>query len=449
MGDDLDLLPRLLDVAGTTGVTQYLVHGNHDFDFDAPSDDHSADSWRRLYGPEYYSATMGDVHLVVLDNVVYPCTEAEGEGREFCTEGDRPTYNGRVTERQMRWLEADLARVPEDKLIVLAHHIPFVSFVDSTSPKHQTDNLAEIHALIGDRPALSISGHTHTIENMRAGTEYAGWREAVNVGPLPFPHIIAGAASGAWWQGDFSIDGVPMSLQRLGAPSGYLELAFDGARFTDRYYGTGLDPERQMWVSFSTPDFRDWFDALMAWRSEDRATRDPVPPVNINDLPDTSILTPDELAGGSYLVANVWNGTDETQVSMRINNGEKLMLTRTQQGRGEAPKIGAEWADPFAAERQLMVARWAFESRSGDPEAQGFQAWQGRKLGPAPPQPQFSVADRSESLWRVRLPEGLPTGAHVAEVTVIFRDGSRAVERLPFEVREERPQPTWRSELWD
>jgi len=448
MGDDLDLLDRLLEVGAAAGAPQWLVHGNHDFDFDARSDAESADSWRRLYGPTYYAFEQGDVLFVVLDNVVYPCGEEDmtRPGHEFCA--DSTTYNGRITETQLAWLEALLNETPDDRLIVLAHHIPFVSFVDAGSSKHQTDDLDRIHALLEGRRALSLSGHTHTIENHSPGQSFTGWAENTGAGPLPFRHIIAGAASGSWYQGDFNVDGTPMSLQRMGAPSGVLMLDFDGADYVERYVGARIDPGRVKWTGVSTADFRTWFDALNAWRLEDAETRDPVPPVNLNDLPDPGIVTPADLAAGVFLTANVWAGSAETIVTAQLPDGRTLTMERTQTGDGEAPKIGADWADPVAAERQLMVGRHALQSRSGDERAQGFELWQGRSIGPGPAQPQRAIADRNMHLWRAALPADLPFGAHRITVTSTDRHARASTDVVILEVRESRPPQNFRSELW-
>ncbi|MFU8816476.1 MAG: hypothetical protein ACNA7W_14090 [Pseudomonadales bacterium] len=54
VGDDLDLLDRLLEIGAAVGAPQWLTHGNHDYDFDATDDAHSVDSWRRIFGPEYH-----------------------------------------------------------------------------------------------------------------------------------------------------------------------------------------------------------------------------------------------------------------------------------------------------------------------------------------------------------------------------------------------------------
>ncbi|MEO1038506.1 MAG: calcineurin-like phosphoesterase family protein [Pseudomonadota bacterium] len=451
MGDDLNLLNRLLQVGAKAGAPQWLVHGNHDFDFDASSDAHSADSWRRLYGPNYYAFEIGETLFIALDNVVFPCGQEDYEryGRSFCVESDWARYNGRVTDEQMHWLANLLEHTPQDRLIVLAHHIPFVSFVDAATAAHQTDNLADIFELLEGRPALSLSGHTHTIENHAPGQSFEGWNTQTGIDALAFRHIIAGAASGGWWQGDFAWDGDPMALQRMGAPKGVLMLDFEGGEYTERYVGSRIDPARGQWVDFNTPSFRSWYDALTEWRALDPQTRDPVPPVGINDLPDTRILTPDELAGGVYLTANVWVGSAETRVQARINDSAPFALERTQDGAGEAARIGAQWADPFATQRQLSVGRFSIESRSGDANAQGFQAFQGRQYGPAPAQPGRVLADRNMHLWRARLPADLPEGAHLMEVTSTDRNGQVYTDRIVFEVRSERPQPTWDGSLWD
>ena len=450
MGDDLGLLPRLLEVGSAAGAPQWLVHGNHDFDFDAESDADSADSWRRLYGPNYFAFEMGEVLFVALDNVVYPCGEDDlARGDAHCANPERKAYTGRVTDEQLSWLEGLIAETPTDRLIVLAHHIPFVSFVDSRSPQHQTDRLDRIHALLEGRPALSLSGHTHTIENHAPGQIFDGWTENTGTGPLPFRHIIAGAASGAWFQGDLNVDGLPMSLQRMGAPSGYLHMEFSGAAYRERYVGQRIDPERGQWVGLSTPGLRSWYETIMAWRAEDAATRDPVPPLSINDLPDTGILTPEDLAEGVWVTANVWNGSAETTVAAQLPDGRTLTLERTQSGTGEAPLSGAEWTDPFAVERQLSVSRYALESRSGEARNQGFEVFQGRSFGPAAPQPALVVTDRNMHLWRARLPQDLGEGAHRLTITSTDRNGLSYQDALIVEVRRERPAMRFRSELWD
>ncbi|MEM1381741.1 MAG: calcineurin-like phosphoesterase family protein [Pseudomonadota bacterium] len=450
MGDDLGLIPRMAELIGTLQAPQWWVHGNHDFDWDADFDEDSADSWRNLYGPNYYAFEIGEALFIVLDNVVYPCTriDAQRPGREFCVEGDEKLYNARITDEQMAFVENLLARTDEDKLIVFAHHIPFVTFVDMTSPRHQTDNVTDLYALVGEREALSLSGHTHTIEVLEPGDRFDGWEQAVGVKVLPFRHIVAGAGSGAWYQGDFAYDGTPMALQRLGGPKGWLKLEITGATYRETYIGANVGRERRMWTSVNTPIFRSWFRQIMAWRDQSPDQRDPLPPLSINDLPDVQILTPRDLSRGSYVTANVWDGSSSTEVTMTIGDTTTPMQ-RTQSATGESANIGPDWADPFAAQRQLTVARYAIESRSGIARNQGNEVFRGTAIPPSVPQPQGVVADRNVHLWRGRLPESLGAGVHKVTVEATDRHGRVTQDTLIVEIRDRLPPARFRSRLWD
>jgi hypothetical protein len=449
VGDDLDLLDRLLELAAATGLPQWLVLGNHDIDFDAKTNDDKADSWRRIYGPNYYAFEMGNVLFVVLDNIFYPCGEEDAaRGRTNCAEGRPKTYNGRLTEKQFTWLEGLIANTPEERLIVLNMHIPLVSFVDATSGQHQTDELTRIYQIVEGREALSFSGHTHTTENHAPGQLFEGWTESTGIKETQFRHIIAGAASGAWYQGDFNVYGVPMALQRMGAPMGYFHVDFNGSDYKERYIGARMGKDRGQWVALNTPAFREWYESITVWASKPASQRAPIPPFSINDLPDTKLLTPEDFAGGVWLTANVWGGSAETVVEATLSNGDVLTLERTQEGAGESRKMGSEWADPFAAVRQLSVARYAYQSTLGDEIAQGHELFRGRKLGPAAPQPQSSIADRNMHLWRVKLPE-LPLGVHIIEVVSTDRNGLKFTDLITVEIRTERPPRYWRQEMWD
>lgn len=452
VGDDLGLLPRVMDLFSVLELPQYYIHGNHDLDFDAISDAQSADTWRQIYGPAYYSFEIGNAVFVALDNVIYPCgpQDADRGGRDACADPDRKTYNGRVSDDQMAWLKGILAEVPQDKLVVLMHHIPLVSFAHRDSGRHQTDNAREIHALVTGRPAVSFSGHTHTFEYLAAGEWYQGWDAQVGVTRLPFDHIVGGAPSGNWFMGDFSFDGTPMPFAKDGTPPGYMVVAFDGSDFVVNFHAAGQPTDRAMALSFNTPAFRDWFETLTAWQRDQGPAADAVPPLSLHDLPDGKLHTPVELAKGVWLTANFWAGDRRSRVTARIGDGPAIEMTRTQDGEGEAARAGAEWADPFAVQRQMTIGRHAIRSGSGDARAQGFEVWTGTRFGPVPPQAQlpWMVADSSSHLWRMRLPEDLPEGPHVITVTATDRHGREFRDRIVFEIHAERPYPYWDDTLW-
>lgn len=453
MGDDLGLFPRFKEVMSISGTPLYLVPGNHDLDFDAKSDAHSFDTFRREFGPAYYSFDVGKVHFVVLDDLKYPCTPEEdnADGRHpFCDDPENsPRYNGVITEKQMEWLANDLATVPKDRLIVLNQHIPIVTYIDQYATQHQVDNAAELYDVVQGREVLAFSGHTHTLEQLRPGEVYEGWTTAMQTpaGASPFHQIVAGAACGGWWSGDFTDDGIPMSYQRLGAPRGYLIVDFMGTTYRERFKASGKAAEEQMSLSFLSPSFQQWYEKMVAWLEVPSGERSELPPVSINDLPDPSILTAADRAGGTFLVANVWNGSQDSRVFARIDDGPEIEMTRTQAGRGEGFVTAL---DPYALEKQLYVLRYAIRSTSGNERAQGFEQFRGsQRIGWPQPMGPGDLTDQSSHLWMVPVPRGLSDGAHKAKVTTIDAYGSEYSSVIAFEIAEERPFPYFRKEVFE
>jgi len=444
MGDDLSLYPRFKKIVSVGGVPQYFVAGNHDLDFDAPSDAHSFDTFRREWGPEYYSFDIGKVHFVVLDDVRYPCNGVDAH--EFCSAEKAATYNGVIHERQLEWLRNDLANVPQDRLIVLNAHIPFVTYTDASAQKHQVDNLAALYEIVGDRPALGLSGHTHTTEQILPGEHFEGWMKNTGTGPAPFHQIVTGAVSSSWWAGDLNDQGVPHGTQRLGSPRGYYVLDFDGADYVDTYMTFGGDADDQMHVSFSTQRFREWAELLFAYTKAYEVPSDIVPPVTINDLGDMNMLTLDDLKQEAWIVVNVWNGSKQNLVSASINGGAAMQAARTQMGDGEPVLSGPRYADPLALAKQSTNGRTAIRSANG-PETAGFTTWRGtRWVGVAGPFQDWMLSKKSSHLWRVDLPETLPVGAHTLEVRTTDRYGRTFTHTSTFEVVEELPNMDWQVE---
>ncbi|MEM9222029.1 MAG: calcineurin-like phosphoesterase family protein [Pseudomonadota bacterium] len=447
MGDDLSLYPRFKEIVAVGKTPQYFVGGNHDLDFDAKVDADSFDTFRREWGPEYYSFDVGNVHIIVLDNVRYPCNGIDPH--PFCAADEDPTYNGVISNRQLEWLTNDLAHVPPDKLLLINAHIPFQTFSSADEQKHQTDNFDALVTIVGNRPALGLSGHTHTTENNVPGVVYKGWMPNTGVGPAPFHQIVTGGVSGSWWAGDLNDQNVPHGPQRLGSPRGYYLFEFDGSAYTDTYLAFGKDADDQMHASFNTPRFRDWAEKLFAFADAYPVPADVVPPVTINDLGDMHMVTRQDLAGGTWVAVNVWNGSRESKVNVTINDGAPMAGTLTQPGEGEAMLRGAQYADPFALAKQATQGRSAFRSTDGGEETAGFQTWDGtRWTGQPGPFRSWMLTRMSNHLWRVDLPAELPIGAHVLKATTTDRYGREFSVTFPFEVVEEIPTMNWDNTLW-
>lgn len=242
-----------------------------------------------------------------------------------------------------------------------------------------------------------------------------------------------------------------MAFAREGVPGGYAIFDFAGNTFTNTYDTTPLGDDVTMGLSLNTPHFRAWADELRTWSEENDAGydgNDETPPVNINDLGDPNLVVSEDLEE-SWLVANVWNGSMDTAVTVTIDDRAPVTATRTQQGQGEGINEGLDYADPFAMTRQLQVARHAFDSTSGDPRAQGYERFRGSRFGPSDPRPEDEGTDQSVHLWTMPLPTDLESGAHTATVHSTDPSGGEQVQLLSFEVVDERPPSFFRTEVFE
>lgn len=379
VGDDLSLYPDIRKAARTLNGPARFLPGNHDMDLDATDSEHTVDTFRQHLAPEYYSYDVGDAHVIAMNNVEYPV-------------GD--TYTASLDERQMEWLRQDLKNVPDDKLIVLAGHIPMLSFADADLTQHQVAQAKEIYDLVGDREAISLGGHTHSLENMQKGDSVAGWTEAMGVDELPFPHITTGAISGDWFSGQMEPEGYPKAIQRDGALPGVLTLELDGTDITERFTVRGKPETEQMHLGINSPRYREWFNTHWEEGMKNEGGAEP--------YAEPTKVSKRDLQKGTWLTSNVYMGSSDSTVEVSIDGGRPVEAERTQQMDGEANRIGALWSDPAATQQQLVHGG--------------------------------SVADRSMHLWRTPLSKKLKPGEHTAEVTTTDAHGRTFSETLTFTV---------------
>jgi hypothetical protein len=222
VGDDLNLFEPLNAAISKIGVPWYNVIGNHDIDRDAENNQHSAETFRRVYGPDYYSFEYSHVHFIALNNIFW-------NGRR---------YTGHLTVEQLQWIANDLEHVPDDRLVVLLMHIPLTSRIPL--PTLSIPNRAELYEIIKHRSrVLALSGHTHTHHHMFIEEE--AWQ-----GEQPLEHGNLVTVSGAWWRGDPDERGIPHATMRCGGPNGYIIATFDGSDHRWRYKAASRPADYQM-----------------------------------------------------------------------------------------------------------------------------------------------------------------------------------------------------------
>jgi hypothetical protein len=199
--DEHKLYPEYDKAVAKMGIPFFQCLGNHDMDYNLGGDETSDKTFHQTYGPTYYSFNRGNVHYIVMDDVRYLGKERE--------------YDGFVSQAQLDWLKKDLALVSNDALIILCLHIPVHSGVK---------NNADLYAVLGDRNAHIMSGHTHYHRNVVKG----------NI----FEHNH-GTVCGAWWTGPICEDGTP---------NGYGIYKVKGKELEWHYQSTGLPADHQLKV---------------------------------------------------------------------------------------------------------------------------------------------------------------------------------------------------------
>lgn len=204
--------------------------GNHDNDPYCASDEAASAAFRREIGPTYYSFNLGQLHYVVLDNIVYVNTG----GREGAI--GKLDYEVRIDDRQLAWLRADLATVADKSapLIIVMHAQLHWWYRGSEGVSWKyaftRDAGCLVDALAGFSEVHLVTGHSHMNFRLLNGN----LRE----------HNIA-ATSGTWWwtgqiHGDYTIN-----TCRDGSPGGYEVFEVDGRDIRWHYKGIGLEDDYQ------------------------------------------------------------------------------------------------------------------------------------------------------------------------------------------------------------
>lgn len=228
VGDSLNFFGSYARIVSKVGIPWHNVYGNHDMNYDATADRYADESFEAAFGPATYAFNYGQAHFIILDDVVYPRPDGYGG------------YIGGITPRQLAFIRNDLEHVPEDRLVVVAFHIPPFSGRSGgrTFRPGDRDRLFDI---LDEYPhTLSLSAHTHTQQLAFYGRE-EGWE-----GPREHIHYNVGTTSGDWWSGVPGDRGIPPTLMRDGTPNGYAVLTVEGNGYTFDYRVAGRPPSYRM-----------------------------------------------------------------------------------------------------------------------------------------------------------------------------------------------------------
>lgn len=295
--DDLSFYGRSNRIMGRIGIPWFHIGGNHDLNFEALDARYSRETFKRVYGAPYYAFHHGKALFLMLDTVHYlgaASGAGDGVGR----------YEGRIGERQLAFVANMLAQTPKDRLVVIAMHIPLYTDLNPDDPRQNVMDRERLLDLLGDRPVLSLAGHTHTTEHHYPRAGGAGSHH----------HHVLTAVSGSWWSGPSSRTGIPSADSRDGTPNGFHVLSVDGAGYTTRYRPAQGEPDEGMRIVLESQYRGGAGEVLRDYRPM-QTLRSPVPRESLS---------------ATNLVVNVFDGGPRTRVSYRIGSGPAVAMVRTR-----------------------------------------------------------------------------------------------------------------------
>ena len=226
VGDNLDFFSPINQAVAQLGIPWYNVLGNHDVNYMAPTDELSDETFERVYGPATYAFVYGDVHFIVLDDVIH---ESEAGSR---------SYVGGLRPDQLAFVANYLELAPKNDLIVLTMHIPLAQHGESFRQSDQK----KLFDLLKEFPhTLSISAHTHVHNNAFFHQDSTDWQQA-----KPHHHFNVGTTSGSWWNGLRNEVDVPHTMMRDGTPNGYSFISFNGNDYVIDWKVAGSPEDHQM-----------------------------------------------------------------------------------------------------------------------------------------------------------------------------------------------------------
>lgn len=228
----------IVDAAKSLGPLECMLFhsiGNHDNNPYVSDDWMSSAFFRHNIAPTYYSFNIGEVHYVMLDNIIYNNPDATD------SEMGKRTYDRALTQSQLDWLKKDLEVLPDkDSPIVICGHVPFYSEPGIKNNEQTTGrnmlNMEDLEQILSPYPNVTLfSGHYHRNFNVRSpflnGVE---------------EHNVASLSGSLWWTAcpGYSVNHICTD----GSPGGYGLLRVDGRNLDYKYKGVGMDEDYQFRV---------------------------------------------------------------------------------------------------------------------------------------------------------------------------------------------------------
>ncbi|MBX2841455.1 MAG: calcineurin-like phosphoesterase C-terminal domain-containing protein [Flammeovirgaceae bacterium] len=233
VNDNLALYERHNRLISQIGIPMWNVPGNHDLNQESPNNEFATQTFRSVFGPDYYSFDYGQVHFLALNNVDY---KGKGKG-----------YEGHIDAKQMEWIENDLKDVPTEKLVMIITHIPLLTYANNrTFPSSiNTVNFDKLLSILGRfQYVYTIAGHD-TSNSWKVEINHThGWHG------YPFiAHTLAEVRGSGWKSGPRDERGVRDATMEDGNPNGYYVFYFEGNKVKPKFITAGGDPNDRLRIT--------------------------------------------------------------------------------------------------------------------------------------------------------------------------------------------------------
>ena len=271
--------------------------GNHDHDMSKAGDFDTVIEYVKDIAPTYYSFNIGDVHYIVLDDIL--CTNAGGD--PYATPKPVRDYEDEITAEQLKWLEKDLSFISETTPVIVTSHAPVYKETKKNENTYYLNNSETLISKFKGYNVDFVTGHTHVLYNVDKTSEDI------------YEHN-AGAVCASWWWSGYLTPGIHICTD--GAPGGYSVWDITGTDKKWRYKGTGRDANEQ---------FRS-YDLNKVWFTVEKDAPK-VPAALKSEFEKYTKAYPKN--SNNEVLINIWNWDPNWKIEIK-ENGKTLSCTRVK-----------------------------------------------------------------------------------------------------------------------
>jgi len=263
--DNRFALPEAKRELAALNFPVFSAMGNHDNDPYIAHNFNAEQPWRNTMGPVYYSMNIGQIHYVMLDNMIWINT-----GASQGVVGQR-NYSTEIDSHQLEWLKKNLALVDANTPIIIGFHAPVISYTGVSGGIYTKSSVvAGMSAVMTELRKFNtvhiLTGHTHNSRNITIDYQQGAFERR--------EHNVAAASGTWWWTNRYTPNNVNISPD--GTPAGYKVFEIDGKNIQWHYKAVGQTRERQF-IAFDMNEVKKFWTtnstALAAFAYSDFAAR--------------------------------------------------------------------------------------------------------------------------------------------------------------------------------